>query len=227
MKNKISILLLLFLSSCGHRYLLTKELVEDYNKRTNQKFDTLIVMPQVCSGCGDYQIIQGKINIPADISNNSTLTADKGIKICGNFPVDLADHDGSAAKSEFAYRMIGKVIKADGGNASLPLFYVDHSERFSFKKETWMSKDNHSTYTERLNMINGIIRNILFEGQPIGSIVNLLGEPDQREKNKVRYHIADRAGAGEDPGTTTNLIIIVAEDSTILSKALSTEQKGK
>jgi len=41
------------------------------------------------------------------------------------------------------------------------------------------------------------------------------------------YHIADRAGGGEDPGTTTNLTIIVAEDSIILSKAVTTEQKGK
>ena len=226
MKKYISILGVLFLCSCGHRYLLTKEVVQDYNKRTNQKSDTLIVALQGCAVCGDYQIIQGKITIPTDISNNTALSGDKGINVCGNFPVDLADHGGSADKPEFAYRMIGKVIKTDNGNSNvpLPLFYVDHWERFSFQKESWMSKDTHNSYTERSNMINGIIRNILFEGQPVASIVNLLGEPDQREKNKVRYHIADRAGAGEDPGTTTNLTILVAEDSLILSKALTTEQ---
>jgi len=224
MKKNISILLALFLCSCGHRYLLTKEIQQDYNKRANEKSDVLIVVHQDCAACGDYQIVQGKITLPTDLANNPALSSDKGINICGNFPVDLANHE-----PEFAYRMVGKVIKADNSNSnvSLPLFYVDHSERFAFKKESWMSKNSHNAYTARPNMINGIIRNILFEGQPVASVVNLLGEPEQKEKNKVVYHIADRAGNGEDPGTTTNLTIIVAEDSVILSKAVTTEQKGK
>ena len=219
MKVTISILLSLFLCSCGHRYLLTKEIVQDYNKRTDQKTDTLIVARQECTGCSDYQIMQGKLTIPADVSNSSVPSPHENIKVCGNFPVDLVDHG-------FAYRLFGKMIKAEPGNnnSQIPLFYVDHSERFSFQKEGWMSKDSRNAYMERPNMITGIIRNILFEGQPVGSVVNLLGEPDQKEKNKIRYHIDDKRGAGEEPASTTNLTILFGEDSAILSKTVTTEQ---
>jgi len=225
MKVFFSIMLALLLCSCGHRYLLTKELVQEYNKRATQKMDTLIVEHQQCTGCAAFQIVQGRINVPPDVSGNSVNATDKNINVCGNFPVDLADHDGATRNSAFAYRLIGKVIKAEPGNnnSSTPLFYVDRWERFSFDKEQWMSKDNRNSYSQRPKMITGIMRNVLFEGQPVASIVNLLGEPDQKEKNKIRYHIDDEPAAGEESASSTNFTILFGEDSAVITKSVTTE----
>ena len=205
MHKTIITLIAISLLSCGHRYELSKELVQEYNKRTSQKSDVLVVASHNCNPCSEYSILQGKMTFAVEPGGKADSLSVHDLKVCGNFPADLNNDPNTA------YRIVGKTIKAGSGDgaAAVPVFYIDRWESFDFSKDGWQKKDQKGIYSERAKMVNGINRFALFDGQTVSAITDLLGNPDIAEKNKLTYVVADVKASGFDPAYSTTLNILL------------------
>jgi hypothetical protein len=221
MHKTIITLIAISLLSCGHHYELSKDLVKEYDKRASQKSDVLVVASHNCNPCSEYSILQGKISFAAEPGGRADSLSVHDIKICGNFPADLNNDPNTA------YRISGKTIKAGSGDGAIPVFYVERWESFDFSKEGWQKKDEKGIYAERPKMINDINRFGLFDGQPVSAITNLLGPPDNAEKNKLTWLVADVKASGFDPAYTTTLNVLFGDDGIILSKTVTETEKGR
>jgi len=229
LRHLLLILFVLFLISCGHKYETSKELEKEFEKRVNQKSDTLIVGHDECTECLDLYISQGKLTIPNDVKLNSSFFSDRDFNVCGKFPMDLIDNSTFNFDPYLSFKIIGKVIKADttNGIGSVPLFYVDSWTKFHFDKASWQKKGDLNLYPQRPKMVDGVVENLIFAGQHISTITNFLGEPDQKEQNKITYDIDTKYGSDIDPVSSTYLTIVFNKDSIITNKTLNTTKNGR
>jgi hypothetical protein len=218
----LSSLLILFLISCGHKYIKNSELINEFEKRYYQRPDTLITVFSSCTECLDQFILQGKLTTPNDLKATLSNPQYYDIKVCGNFPFEYIDVGSINYDPGLAFKIVGKVIKADTNNAigAVPLFYVSNWTKFNYDFKDWEEKNEFGLYTNRKKMIKDIIENFKFEGEYLGSIVQILGEPDLAENNSVTYRIEDSYVSEIYIKPKKELKIKFSVDSLITSKNL-------
>lgn len=209
--------------SCVHHYDTSKAFTTAFEKRTGQRADTLVAMHDECTGCLDLVCIQGSLSIPSDVMIDSNTTSNgKFFDVCGHFPMELVDVTAFNFEPDCVFKISGKVIAADTSNGvgSVPLFYVDSWKKIYFSRQAWQKKIDPNTYPKRKEMIEAVINNFMFEGHKLSEIINLLAEPDQQEKQMIRYNIEEKYGHGIDPPSSSYLEIRFDEDSLITGKSL-------
>jgi hypothetical protein len=217
MKEVLLILIAFVCVNCGHDYENTASQRILFEKRKDQKSDTLIAVFTSSTGSLDLYYIQGSLTLPPDIKSQLSDPLPRDIKICGNFPKDLIDVTSWNYKPEVAFRVIGKTILADTGNAvgKVPLFYVTEWTKFDYHYNSWTEKGDLGTYPKRKKMVDDIVNNISLKGQTINEIQNLLGQPDYMEQGAIGYKISEEFGSDIDPIAAITLTLKFDQDSII------------
>lgn len=86
-----------------------------------------------------------------------------------------------------------------------------------FNKETWNDRDDFF-YANRKIMVTDLMESHLREGMPYQEVIELLGKPEKysnMEVNEIAYEIEVDYGWNIDPVSGSNLIIKLANDSTV------------
>lgn len=207
MKNLLLILCSLYLVACGHRYNNTAAQKALFKARQSEPFDTLIGIFTSSTGSLDLQYIQGRLSLPQDIKLQLSDTLRTDIKVCGNFPKELIDMSGWHYNPKLAYKIISKIILADTQNAvgSVPLFYVTEWKKFNYDYHSWIEKSDVSTYPNRKEMVDDIIKYFTWKGASIWEVQYILGTPDSIKNNAMGYIITTDYGSDIDPIATTTL----------------------
>lgn len=86
-------------------------------------------------------------------------------------------------------------------------------ERFNSKK--WKIKEDLGTYPFREAMVGDIIEHKNFIGLKYRQLIDSLGEPSRRDKNRIYYSIETDYGRDVDPVYTSYLVLVFDKDSLV------------
>ncbi len=217
-----TIIIIAFFSSCFHKYNNTPQQKKAYSLMSGQKPDTIIAYHGAWTGSMDLFIIQGKLTIPKQLPGNRSYAAVCDIKVCGNFPQDELDYTKIFHQPGFWYKITGKVIYPDSNNGVgyIPVFYVETFKKFKFDIPDWEGTDSFNDHPGRAKILDGVLENVMFEGQHLSSILHILGRPDFSDSAQITYNIEVKYGSDIDPVFIKNLSINFNKDSIITSKRL-------
>ena len=84
-----------------------------------------------------------------------------------------------------------------------------------FNSEKWKVKEDLGTYPFRHAMVDYIIGNKNFIGLRYQHVIDSLGEPSGRDKNKLYYSLKTDYGTDIDPIYIEELVLIFDKDSLV------------
>jgi hypothetical protein len=112
------------------------------------------------------------------------------------------------------------IIRADGIDNSFDQVYLNNLSP-DIKKKIIIGISKANSYPNRAKMINDIVKNLMFEGEKLSSIIGILGEPDYKKHETIIYKIDEKYGYNIDPIAGRNLEIKFNADSIVISRQLS------
>lgn len=84
-----------------------------------------------------------------------------------------------------------------------------------FDRTGWNNKVDWGVYPEREEMLDDLLRQHAFTGQPLSKVQEQLGSPDLIQHDSVGYLIAEEYGWDVDPVRTKYLYLVYNADSLI------------
>lgn len=221
--KRLLIILTAFMFGSCHEYENSVEQQRLFEKRKDQKLDTLVAIFVSSTGSLDLYYLQGSLTLPKDIKLQLSDTLTRDIKVCGNFPKELIDMSSWRYDPDLAFKVIGKTISADN---HVPLFYVTQWTKFYYEYHLWGERDDLGAFPERSKMANDVVKYFKLEGEKVTEIENLLGEPDFTGENEIGYKIDEEYGSDIDPIATTTLTFTFDRDSIIREKKIEKWKKN-
>lgn len=226
--RRLLIVLTIFAFGSCHEYENSVEQQRLFEKRKDQKLDTLVAIFVSNTGSLDLYYLQGPLTLPKDVKMQLSDTLTRDIKVCGNFPKDLVDMTSWNYDPDFAYEVIGKTILADTNNAvgKVPLFYVTQWTKFYYNDHLWGERGDLGTFPERSKMVNNVVKYFKLEGEKVNEVEGLLGKADFHEQNEIGYKIDEEYGSDIDPIATTILTFTFDSDSIVREKKIEKWEKN-
>lgn len=94
------------------------------------------------------------------------------------------------------------------------LLFMAYGCKQKFDKERWNEKKDWD-YPRRNGMLKDLLKNHDLKGKLLNEVVDMLGEPDNREANHIYYDIVMKYGADIDPVYSKELSVAFNADSVV------------